>query len=169
MLKVLMPVDGSDNSLQAVRHVLNRYFDDSRMEIHLLHVRRPFSMHVAKFSSNTSREHYHREMAGRALQPSRKLLNRHHAPYAVHIELGDKAKTIDRLAQRLHVDEIVMGASRRNSLTRLLEDSVTNRVLQIVHVPVKLIAGMEVSKLEKYGVPTAGGTALAALLVAAVD
>lgn len=169
MSKVLIPVDGSENSLQAVRHVITRIFGDSLMEVHLLHVRPPFSRHVAQFSSKGSRERYHREIAGRALQPARKLLNRHHVPYAVHIEVGDKARTINRVAQRLHVDEIVMGTSRRNSFTRLLEDSVTNQVLEIAHVPVKLIAGTEVSKMEKYGVPTAVGTALAALLMAAAD
>jgi len=170
MSKVLIPIDGSENSLQAVRHVVARIFGNPLMEVHLLHVCTPFSMHVAQHSSRGSREASHREMAEQALQPARDMLNQHRVPYAAHIELGgDTAEAIDRVAQRLHVDEIVMGTSRRNSLTRLLVDSVTNHVLEIAHVPVELIAGAEVSKFEKYGVPAAVGTVLAALLVAAAD
>lgn len=167
MLKVLIPVDGTENSLQAVRHAVNRFLADSAMEVHLLHVRPPFSRHVAQFTSRRNRESYHREAAGRALEPAQALLNQHGVPHAVHIELGDKAETIDRVAQRLRVDQIVMGTARKNSLTRLLEDSVTNRVLEIARVPVEVIAGAHVSRLEKYGLPAAVGAALAAMLVAA--
>lgn len=169
MLKILIPVDGSDNSLQAVRHVITRIFADDRLEIHLLHVRRPFSGYVARFSSSNNRESYHREMATRALASSRKLLDQHHVPYAVHIELGEKAETINQVAEQLRVNEIVMATSRKNSLTRLLEDSVTTKVLEHARVPVKLIAGSQVSIIEKYGIPTAIGTILAALLMALSD
>ena len=165
MLKILIPIDGSENSLLAVRHVVNRFVEDSRLEVHLLHVRPPFSMHVAQFSSRNNREQYHREMAGRALEPARRLLDLHRVPYAVHIELGERAETIDRLAQRLHVEKIVMGTARKNSLTRLIEDSVTNRVLEIARVPVEIIAGGQVSLLEKYGLPAGIGAAIVALVI----
>lgn len=169
MLKILVPVDGTENSLQAVRHVITRIFADSRLEVHLLHVRRPFSKHIAQFSSRYNREDYHREMATRALASSRKLLDQHHVPYAVHIEIGEKAETINQVADRLRVNEIVMATSRKNSLTRLLEDSVTTKVIELAKVPVKLIAGSQVSLVEKYGIPTAIGTILAAALVAMAD
>ncbi len=167
MLKVLVPVDGSSNSLEAVRHVINGYFANSNLEVHLLHVRPPFSRHVAQFSNRKNRESWHRELSDRALSPAREMLNKHSIPHAVHVELGDKAETIDRVAQRLRTDKIVMGTARKNSLTRLLQDSVTSRVLEIARVPVEVIAGSEVSKLEKYGLPAGIGAALAALLVAA--
>jgi nucleotide-binding universal stress UspA family protein len=167
MLKVLIPVDGSQNALQAVRHVVNRFLANSRMEVHLLHVRAPFSRHVSQFASRKNRESYHREMADRVLAPARELLHMHGVPHATHIELGDKAETIDRMAQRLRVDQIVMGTARKNSLTRLIEDSVTNRVIEIARVPVEIIAGAEISKLEKYGLPAGLGAAIAAMLVAA--
>ncbi len=167
MSKILVPIDGSSNTLQAVRHVVNRYFGDPNLEVHLLHVRSPFSKHVAQFSSKRNREAYHREMAERALKPARALLNHHSVPHAVHIEVGGKAETIDRLARRLHVDQIVMGTARKNSLTRLVEDSVTNKVLEIAKVPVEVIAGTEMSKFEKWGIPAGLGAALAVLLAAA--
>ena len=167
MLKVLIPVDGSENSLQAVRHVVNRYMDQGGVEAHLLHVRPPFSRHVAQFSSRRNREAWHNELAEKALAPARELLKNHGVPHAAHIELGERAETIDRVAQRLKVTQIVMGTARKNSLTRLLQDSVTAKVLEIARVPVEVIAGSQVSKLEKYGLPAGVGAAIAALLAAA--
>jgi nucleotide-binding universal stress UspA family protein len=167
MMKVLIPVDGSENALQAVRHVVNRFFADSRQEVHLLHVCPPFSRHVSQFSSRKNRESYHREMADRALKPAQELLNKHSIPHAAHVELGDRAETIDRVAQRLRVDKIVIGTARKNSLTRLLQDSVTSRVLEIARVPVEVIVGSEVSKFERYGLPAGIGAAVVALMITA--
>lgn len=167
MKKLLIPVDGSANSMRAVRHVVNCFMNDSGMEVHLLHVRAPFSQHISRFVSRSNREGYHREMAEKTLQPARDLLNKHGVPHATHIELGDRAATIHRVAQRLRVNQIVMGTARKNSLTRMLEDSVTSKVLEIAQVPVEVIAGSDVSRFEKFGVPAGVGAAVALLLVAA--
>lgn len=166
MLKILIPVDGSENSTQAVRHAVNRFMSNSNIEIHLLHVRPAFSRHVSKFTSRKNRDAYHREAAERALRPSQDLLNKHKIPHSVHIEIGDKAETIHSAAQLLQVDEIVMGTARQNSLTRLIQDSVTSRVLELARVPVEVIVGGETSKLERYGLPAGIGAALAAMIVA---
>jgi len=168
MNKVLIPVDGSANALNSVRHVVNRFLANPAMEVHLLHVRVPLSQHIARFVSRRDREAFHRAEAERALQPARDLLNRFGVPHADLIELGDKATTIHRVAQRLRVTQIVMGTARKNSLTRMLEDSVTNKVLELSQVPVEVVAGQSVSKLEKIGVPAGVGAAMA-LLIVAVD
>jgi hypothetical protein len=62
-----------------------------------------------------------------------------------------------------------MSTARKNSLTRLVENSVTNKVLEMTSVPVEVIAGDSVSKFERYGIPAAVAAVLAALLTAAVD
>lgn len=169
MAKILIPVDGSANSLLAVRQVVNRFIENSAMEVHLVHVRTPLPLHIAQFLSGKDRQRFHREEAEKLMQPARDLLNQHGVPHAVHIELGDKAGSINKLAQRLHVDEIVMGIARKNSLTRLLQDSVTSKVLEIAQVPVEVVAGGEVSKMEKYGLPAgiAAALTLLAFMIAA--
>ena len=90
-------------------------------------------------------------------------------PYSAHAEVGDKAKLIAGTARRLRCDRIVMGTARKNSLTRLVENSVTNQVIALTTVPVEVIAGDSVSKLERYGIPAGIGTALAMLALAAGD
>ena len=168
MSKVLLPIDGSSNSLKAVRHVVSQFMSDHRLEVHLLHVRTPLSQHVARFLSGGTRARFHRDEADKALAPARELLKRFGVPYAEHVKLGDKAETITRVAQELGAAQIVMGTARKNSLTRLVEDSVTNRVLELTEVPVEVVAGEAVSSLERFGVP-AGIAAVVALIFAAAD
>jgi len=60
-----------------------------------------------------------------------------------------------------------MATARKNSLTRLIEDSVTHGVLEKTHVPVEVVVGSQTSAIERLGVPT-GISAVAALLVLAV-
>jgi YjbE family integral membrane protein len=168
MLKILIPVDGSDNSLKAVTHSIQRFLGDRTMEIHLLHVRTPLTQHAARFISRRDRAAWHRDEAEKALEPARALLQKQGVPYAAHVELGERASTIDRVAQRLRVNQIVMGTARKNSLTRLIEDSVTSKVLQLARVPVEVVVGDSVSKLERMVVPAGIGAAVVFLL-AAVD
>jgi nucleotide-binding universal stress UspA family protein len=168
MSKVLLPVDGSPNSLRAVRHVVSQFMGDRELEVHVLHVRTPLSQHIARFLSPGARMSFHRDEADKAIAPAREMLKRFGVPFTEHVELGDKAETITRAAQRVNAAQIVMGTARKNSLTRLIEDSVTNRVLELTRVPVQVVAGESVSRLERFGVP-AGIAAALALLVVAVD
>ena len=168
MSKILLPVDGSLNAMRAVRHVANAYRADRAIEVHLLHVCTPLNQHIARFLSRRARERFHRDEADKALGDARETLERHGVPFIEHVELGDRAETITRTAARVDAAQIVMGTARKNSLTRLLEDSVTNRVLELTGVPVQIVAGEDVSKLERFGIP-AGVAAALALVVIAVD
>jgi nucleotide-binding universal stress UspA family protein len=167
MLRILVPVDGSRNSQFAVRHVIKEFMNNTAMEIHLLNVQSPFSRDVARFVSRKSLYDYHRDEAEKALGPVKHLLDGFSIPYSVHTDVGEKAKVITDTARRLHCDQIVMSTARKNSLTRLVEDSLTNRVIALTSVPVEMIAGDAVSKWERYGIPAGVGAALALILAVA--
>lgn len=169
MQRILVPVDGSPNSLYAVRHAVREFFNNSAVEIHLINVQQPFSRNVARFVSKKSIDHWHREEAEAALNPCRQLLEQYGVPYCAHRAKGAKAEAIVAAAKRLRCDLILMSTARKNSLTRMLEASVTNRVLELTPVPVEVIAGGAVSKLELYGLPTGIGAGIAALLILALD
>lgn len=168
MAKILLPVDGSANSLKAARHVATRFMESRDLEVHLLHVRQPLSQHISRWVSSRNRADFHREAAEEAMAPARQLLDSFGVPHSSHMELGQRAETITRVAARLGVSEIVMGTARKNSLTRLLEDSVTHRVIETAQVPVEIVPGETVSKFERYGIP-AGAASLIALALAAID
>jgi len=169
MLRVLVPVYASRNSQFAVKHVIKQFMGNTAMEVHLLNVQTPFNQHIARFVSKQDRQNFHRAEAEKALAPVRQMLDNFGIPYTAHIEVGDRAKTITDTARRLRCDQIVMSTARKSSLTRLVENSVTNKVLELTSVPVEVIAGDSVSKWERYGIPAALAAALAALLTAAVD
>jgi nucleotide-binding universal stress UspA family protein len=168
MQRILIPVDGSKNSEFAVRHVIADFLADSAKEVHLLNVQAPLSRHISQFVSRRNREDWHRDEAEKALAPARRLLAQHGVPHATSYKLGARAQTIVDEARRLRCHHIVMGTARKNSLTRMLQDSTTSKVLELTSVPVEVIAGNTVSRLERWGVP-AGAGAVLAMLIAAVD
>ena len=168
ILKVLIPVDDSRNCQFAVKHVIKQFMNNTAMEIHLLNVQAPFSMHITQFVSSKNLHDYHRDESEKALAPIRQMLDSFGIPYSVHTLVGERARSIADTARRLRCDQIVMSTARKNSLTRLVETSVTNRVLELTSVPVEVIAGDAMSKWERYGIP-AGVVAVVALMLAAAD
>ena len=82
---------------------------------------------------------------------------------------GRKAELIAETAGRLQCDHIVMGTARKNSLTRMLQDSVTNKVLELTRVPVEVVSGASISKLERYGLPAGIGAIIGVMALAAAD
>jgi len=167
MSRVLVPVDYSRNAQHAVRHVVNEFAKTRGMEVHLLNVQAPFSRNIAQFVSRKSREAFHRDEAEKVLKPVRRMLDRAGVPHIDHVEVGSKAEVIAAAARRLSCDHIVMGTARKNSLTRMFEASVTNRVLELTSVPVEVVVGDAISNLERYGIPAGIGGALGLLLLLA--
>jgi YjbE family integral membrane protein len=164
MLKVLVPVDGSANALRAVRQTIGEYQRHHELEVHLLNVQAPLSRHIARFVSQHDRSAWHHEQAMAKMQGAVALLEKSGVPHEVHWTVGERAAEICATAQRLGVHHIVMGTARKSSITRMLEDSVTNRVLENTPVPVEVVAGDAVSKWERWGLPT-GALGLGGLLV----
>jgi YjbE family integral membrane protein len=169
MMKVLIPIDASPNSLKAVEHAVSRFLSGHSMEIHLLHVRKPLSRHIASFVGRRTRSAYHREQAEKALAAARATLEKAGVPYAAHLEVGDdRVRIIHNAARRLGASQILVGTARPNTIARILRDCATNRLLEIAQVPVEVVPDESVPWLERIGVPAGIGGALA-LLYAAVD
>ena len=166
LTKVLVPVDGSANALRAVRHVAEQFAAGAPLEVHLLTVTVPLSQHIARFFSRRDLGQFQQERAGRALGGARLILDRAGVPYSYHIEGGAKAETINATAERIGAQHIVIGTARKNSLTRLVQDSVTSNLLKITRVPVEVVVG-DLPAFERVALPAGLAAALAVLLVAA--
>lgn len=168
MKKVLVPVDGSRNSQHALRHVIEEFRKNGSIELHLLNVQTPLSKHIAQFVTQKNLDSYHHDEAVKALKPMRRMLDAANMSYSVHVEVGRKAEVITQTAQRLGCDQIVMATARKNSLTRMIESSVTNQVVELTSVPVEVIAGDAVSKAERYAIPIGMALIIALILFALV-
>jgi YjbE family integral membrane protein len=170
MNKVLIPVDDSASSLTAVRHAVGRFMAGQAIEIHLVHVRRPLSQHIARFLGKRTRAAWHREEARKTLAAARGLVESSGVPYAIHVELADdKARAIHNTARRVGANQILVGTARGNTITRMVRDAATNRLLDIAQVPVEVVAGQSVSRLERIGVPVGIGAGALTLLLLAAD
>ena len=138
MLKVLIPVDGSDNSLRVVRHVIDKaalYKDP--VEIHLLNVQHPFPGTIRGVKEQA--EQYHRGEGEKALAGVQKLLDDAGLKYTCHISVGDAAEVIARYCLDRKLDQIFMGTRGAGAVANMLIGSVATKVLHLVDVPVLLV------------------------------
>lgn len=140
MLKILVPVDGSENANRAVAHVIKLYRSDAQVDIHLLNVQIPIdSGHARLFVSADELEDYHREEGVAALADARRMLDEAGVPYTHHIAVGHVADTIIRYAKERGIDKIVLGSHGRTALLQVLLGSVAQEVLKRSDVPVTLV------------------------------
>ena len=93
MLKALVPVDGSENSLAAIRHVIKLTQAHEPLEIHLLNVQPPLRSDVTTFVPERAVHDYHVDEAQKALKPACELLDDAGVPYTKHVFVGHPPKS----------------------------------------------------------------------------
>jgi nucleotide-binding universal stress UspA family protein len=169
-VRVLLPVLHSLNAAPAVRHVIGESMRGERIEAHLLLLRDPLSRYVAQWLPASARAAFHRDAAEQALRPLQGSLARFHVPCAVHVEVvADRAAAIVAKARELRAKRIVLGAARDNTLTRLVEDAVIEKVIAQAAVPVDVVAAKSVSRIEQILLPVGLGAALGLLSLRLAD
>jgi YjbE family integral membrane protein len=138
MLKVLVPVDGSDNSLRTVRFLIRKaaYYRES-LEIHLLNVQRPFPGTIRGVHEQA--EQHHHEEGIKALAGARKLLDDAGLKYDYHISVGETAEVVAHFVKDNKLDEVMMGTRGAGAVANMLLGSVATQVLHLVEVPVLLV------------------------------
>ena len=140
MLKILLPVDGSDNSNKTVNvfiQLLDWYKE--KPELHLLNVQYPLDGNVSLFINQVDIKQYHQEEGLKSLQSARDLLDQAGISYQHHITVGNPAEMIVRFAVEKQYDQIVMGPRGKGGIQGILLGSVTNKVMQLSNLPVLLV------------------------------
>ena len=135
--KLLVPIDGSDNSLRALAYVLKHAAVDKRSQIHLLNVQRAIT--PSSFVTQAMIAEHHASMSKEALERARRALTKHRVHAEIEVRIGEPADTIVKFASRKHCGEIVMGSRGLGALKSLLLGSITTKVIQLAGVPVTLV------------------------------
>lgn len=140
MKNVLIPVDGSENSLRAVRYMIDRVREFGPCSIHLLNVQLPIvSGTVLTFISADAIQEYYEDESITALAKAKDILDTAGVMYQAELRVGNVADTIKAYATEQHCDHIVMGSRGLGAAGSLLLGSVAMKVLHTIHIPVVLI------------------------------
>ncbi len=140
MLKILVPVDGSDNSNKSVSdfiRLLGWYKETP--EIHLLNVQLPLHGGVSCFIDRENIKQYHQEEGFKSLQSARDLFEQAGIVCQPHILVGDPAEMIVHCAAEKKCDQIAIGPRGLGGVKGLLMGSVANKLMQLSPLPVLLI------------------------------
>ncbi len=140
MLRLLVPIDGSEVSGRAVEHLVRKLaWYKETPEIHLLNVQ-PHAHHdVGMFVSHEQLQSLHREEGEKALASARARLEAAKIAYIHHIGLGEPAHVIAHYAKEKAADQIVMGTHGRGNVAGMLMGSVATKLLHLTEVPVLLV------------------------------
>lgn len=139
MQKILVPVDGSDNALRAVRHAIAAANSNPMIELHLLHVLEPMPTHVHAYFSVDDIKKIEAGAAAEILQPATRLCDEAAVPYVSHARVGAIAPTIAACADELQCNAIIMGTRGMSAIASLVIGSVTTKVIHLASVPVTLV------------------------------
>ncbi|CAH1197929.1 Usp domain-containing protein [Candidatus Nitrotoga sp. BS] len=140
MRKILIPCDGSDNSLRAVRYAASVAKDLPDLQLELLHVQDPILMKVyANLSAQETEHNRQADEADRTLRSAKQILDTEGVPYQVHWCAGSPANEIARHVHDTHCNSIIMGTRGLSPVAAMMIGSVATKVIHLVEVPVTLI------------------------------
>ena len=162
MKRILVPVDGSTQSLAAVRAAM-REGPSAVERIDLVNVQPLFHRHISRWLSKSQRDGWRAERSAAALAPARALLESSGFKWSAQAVAGPLAPAISHTAQTLRSDEIVIGAARRGPFGRAFSNSVSAQLLETSGVPVRVIPTVEAPLFQRLALPA--GLGIIALLM----
>lgn len=140
MKNILVPVDGSSNSLRAVKFAIAEA-KHGPTAIHLLHVVPSFDDYgmVGAYISEHQRRQIMNKRAEAILRRGTAALKAARTKHKVHMVVGDTAEKIAATARRLRCSSIVMGTRGMGMLGALVLGSIATKVIHLAKVPVTLV------------------------------
>ena len=135
--RLLIPVDGSENSLRALSHVIKRAVGDKQLRLYVLNVQPtlPSSLFVTRAMIAS----HHEAKSKEALIRARRLLSKSRLRAEVAVRVGEPAEIIVNFARRNRCAEIVMGSRGLGSLKGLILGSITTKVIHAARVPITVV------------------------------
>ena len=142
-MKILLPLDGSEAALEAVRFVLRLAGAGLRCDCLLANVQEPahlYELLMARGVNTVDAVEAARAEAGlHALAGGEALLKAARVPYEVEVASGDAVHALVDLVERFGCDLVVMGARGSGTLRSALLGSVSHEMLHACPVPVTVV------------------------------
>ncbi|HZV97432.1 MAG TPA: universal stress protein [Methylophilaceae bacterium] len=140
MHSILLPVDGSEQSLRAVKHAISSIKEGLAADIHVINVQPPIVMlSELPVVDYEQVEQSQRELGQNELLPACQLLDNAGLHYTQHLEIGPISRAIVQCAKANSCDSIIMGTRGRGTFGSWLLGSTANAVVHLAEVPVTLV------------------------------
>jgi nucleotide-binding universal stress UspA family protein len=140
MLKILLPVDGSEASLDAVRHALALREHGLAATFVLANVQEPANLYELMTAHDPDVLQQVRAGAGaHLLEPAEALLRAAGATWEPEIAGGEPAHVLAEMIERHGVDAVVMGARGLGAARSAVAGSVSHWLLTHCTVPVTVV------------------------------
>lgn len=138
-MKILLPVDGSENALEAVRHALRLAGDGLRATYVLANVQEPASLYEVVVAHDAEViEQVSQAAAEHSLAPAQSLLRGAGLVFDTEVGHGDPGHQIVDIAERCGCDLIILGARGMEPLEGAL-GSAAESVLRHAGMPVMVV------------------------------
>ena len=139
MLRIMIAVDGSEPSLDAVRHGVRLVRQGLQATLVLAHVQQEATFYelatqdpdlIARASVSAGRH---------LMEPAVALIEAAGVRYETEVGLGETAATLVDMAERNGCDMIIIGALGQGGVRRTLIGSVSREVARLSPVPVTIV------------------------------
>jgi nucleotide-binding universal stress UspA family protein len=140
MYKILIPIDGSELSLDALRHGLQLVRQGLRASFVLANVQEPASLYEIVTARDPDILHDVAEGAGtHLLEAAQALCEDAGVQHESEIASGEPANVLIDIIERFGCDAVIIGAGSEGSLSAALLGSVSQAVAHASPVPVTLV------------------------------
>ncbi len=141
-MKVLIAVDGSKHSLDAVQCLIDHadwYRGKPEVELLTVHLPVPKLPRMGLVVSKNQVQRYYQEEGDARLAAARRRLEAAGIPHKATVLVGPVAETIVKRAKDTRCDLIYIGTRGMTEIGKALIGSTANKVLHLADVPVLLV------------------------------
>jgi nucleotide-binding universal stress UspA family protein len=142
-MKILLAVDGSQNSSIAVRSLTRNllwFRDTPKIDLVYVHLPlRPIGSLLGTPLSQETIDQYYREETQEHLAEIKRILHEAKLAFETHVIIGDPAQEIRKFAESRKSDVIVIGSRGMSAISNLLLGSTATKILHMSTIPVVVV------------------------------
>ena len=138
-MKILLPLDGSEHALAAVRHAIRLVEEGLGASLVLANVQAPAYLYEMVMADSDAIGRATGAAAASLLEAGRALLDQAEIAYEVEVATGEPVAMLLELIENLGCDAVVMGARGQGALRAALLGSVSHGMVHHASVPVTVV------------------------------
>lgn len=140
MHTILLPVDGSEPAMNAVKHAIAKIKEGLVADIHVIHVQPTMVMLGEPMLYDYAQIENAQKLQGESMiKEACKLLDKAGLKYTTHFEIGPVSIAIVDYAKAHGCDSIIMGTRGMGVFGNLVLGSTANEVVHQAEIPVTLV------------------------------